>query len=253
MNLIHFPGRATLDRIRSLRLADRSARALAYVSPKPAALFAALLVGPLLAGCASTPQYSTGPACPASSSPSEADKVAAPGAPARAGTSYVIGAGDQLGISVYRAPELSMPGIPVRPDGRISMPLIPDIVAAGKTPTQLGSELEERLKEYVQDPIVTVMVTGFIGPFDRQVKVLGEATEPAAIPYRDGMTVLDVMIATRGLTRYAAGNKAVIVRRAGDQQETIRVRLSDLIKDGDICQNVQMRPGDTLIIPQSWF
>lgn len=218
-----------------------------------AAWLAALLA--LLAGCAGTPQYSTGPACPAANSPADTAARSTPGSAERAAgaSSYVIGAGDQLGISVYRAPELSMPGIPVRPDGRISMPLIPDIIAAGKTPTQLGKELEERLKEYVQDPIVTVMVTGFIGPFDRQVKVLGEATEPAAIPYRDGMTVLDVMIATRGLTRYAAGNSAVIVRRAGDQQETIRVRLNDLIKNGDICQNVEMRPGDTLIIPQSWF
>ena len=175
----------------------------------------------------------------------------APGAPGS--SSYVIGAGDQLGIAVYRAPELSVPTLPVRPDGRISMPLIPDIVAAGKTPTELGKELEERLKEYVQDPIVTVMVTGFVGPFERQVKVLGEATEPAAIPYRDSMTVLDVMIATRGLTRYAAGNSAVIVRRIGDKQQTIRVKLNDLIKNGDICQNVEMKPGDTLIIPQSWF
>jgi len=223
---------------------------------------------PLLAACSPSPQAGIGPACPArESAMPAAATVATSGTgsatsssqgaaadPAGSGTaSYIIGAGDQLGISVYRAPELSMPGIPVRPDGRISMPLIPDIVAAGKTPTQLGRELEERLKEYVQDPIVTVMVTGFIGPFDRQVKVLGEATEPAAIPYRDGMTVLDVMIATRGLTRYASGNSALIVRRAGDQQETIRVRLNDLIKSGDICQNVAMRPGDTLIIPQSWF
>ena len=208
----------------------------------------ALLV---LAGCGNTPKEGIGPACQALTSAAPVPGAAAGATPET--TSYVIGAGDQLGISVYRAPELSMPGIPVRPDGRISMPLIPDIVAAGKTPTQLGRELEERLKEYVQDPIVTVMVTGFVGPFERQVKVLGEATEPAAIPYRDRMTVLDVMIATRGLTRYASGNSAVIVRRVGDQQQTIRVRLNDLIKNGDICENVEMRPGDTLIIPQSWF
>ena len=225
-----------------------------------------LVVLPLLAACSPSPQPGIGPACPVRESAAPLSPVSAAvggiqggavgvaGDPASGGTpSYIIGAGDQLGISVYRAPELSMPSIPVRPDGRISMPLIPDIVAAGKTPSQLGRELEERLKEYVQDPIVTVMVTGFIGPFDRQVKVLGEATEPAAIPYRDGMTVLDVMIATRGLTRYASGNSALIVRRVGDQQETIRVRLNDLIKSGDICQNVAMRPGDTLIIPQSWF
>jgi polysaccharide export outer membrane protein len=166
---------------------------------------------------------------------------------------YVIGAGDTLGISVYHAPELSVPGMPVRPDGRISMPLIPDIVAAGKTPTRLGKELEERLKEYIKDPIVTVMVTGFIGPFNRQVRVIGEATEPAAIPYRDHMTVLDLMIAVKGLTKYAAGNSAIIVRGAGEKRETIRVHLSDLIKHGDIDQNIEMLPGDTLIIPQSWF
>jgi polysaccharide biosynthesis/export protein len=166
---------------------------------------------------------------------------------------YVIGAGDTLGISVYHAPELSVPGLPVRPDGRISMPLIPDIVAAGKTPTQLGKELEGRLQEYIKDPIVTVMVTGFIGPFNRQVRVIGEATEPSAIPYRDHMTVLDLMIAVKGLTKYAAGNSAIIVRGTGAKRETIRVHLSDLIKYGDIDQNVEMLPGDTLIIPQSWF
>jgi polysaccharide export outer membrane protein len=169
------------------------------------------------------------------------------------GAQYVIGAGDQLGISVYRAPELSVPSLPVRPDGRISMPLIPDIVAAGKTPTQLGKELEERLKEYVKDPIVTVMVSNFIGPFSRQVRVIGAATEPMAIPYRDHMTVLDVMIATKGLTKFAAGNRAIIVRLNGDKRDTIKVKLNDLLKDGDIDQNVEMQPGDTLIIPESWF
>jgi len=168
-------------------------------------------------------------------------------------TQYIIGAGDNLGISVYHAPELSVPSIPVRPDGRISMPLIPDIVAAGKTPTQLGKELEDRLKEYIKDPIVTVMVTGFVGPFSRQVRVIGEATDPEAVPYRDHMTVLDLMIAVKGLTKYAAGNSAIIVRGTGAKRETIHVRLSDLIKDGDIDQNVELLPGDTLIIPQSWF
>lgn len=206
----------------------------------------------LLAACAGgTP--GVGPACPAPGTEAAAAQTAAAARAPATSSSYVIGAGDSLSISVYRAPELSMPGIPVRPDGRISMPLIPDIVAAGKTPTQLGKELEDRLKEYVQDPIVTVMVTGFIGPFDRQVKVVGEATEPTAIPYRDSMTVLDVMIATRGLTRYAAGNSAKIVRRVDGRNEEIPLRLNDLIKNGDICQNVEMKPGDTLIIPQSWF
>jgi polysaccharide biosynthesis/export protein len=221
--------------------------------PSTSVRLAFLAALPLLAACGASLEPGSGPACPLPSAVSAFDAASTTASRTAAAPSYVIGAGDQLSISVYRAPELSMPVIPVRPDGRISMPLIPDIVAAGKTPTLLGEELQERLKEYVQDPIVTVMVTGFVGPFDRQVKVLGEATEPVALPYRDGMTVLDVMIATRGLTRYASGNNAVIVRRVGTQQETIRVRLNDLIKNGDICQNVDMRPGDTLIIPQSWF
>ena len=167
---------------------------------------------------------------------------------------YVIGSGDSLSIFVYRNPDLSDGGVSVRPDGRISTPLIEDIMAAGKTPTQLAREIEERLKKYIQDPNVTVIVRSFIGPFDRQIRVLGEATDPSAIPYRDHMTLLDVMIATKGLTKYAAGNRAEIVRRDPDgKTTTIRVKLSDLIKDGDISQNVEMQPGDTLIIPQSWF
>lgn len=165
---------------------------------------------------------------------------------------YVIGPADQLDIFVYDNPQLST-SVPVRPDGRISTPLVSDIVAAGKTPQQLGREIEGRLKEYVKDPHVTVIVKGFVGPFDRQIRVIGEATDPQAIPYRNGMTLLDVMIATKGLTRYAAGNRAVIVRRNQGKEETIHVHLSDLIKDGEISQNVQMEPGDTLIIPQSWF
>ena len=165
---------------------------------------------------------------------------------------YVIGPGDGLGIFVYRSPELSI-DVPVRPDGRISIPLIADIAAAGKTPSQLGSEIETRLKQYVKDPVVTVIVRSFVGPFDRQIRVIGEATDPQAIPYRDHMTLLDVMIATKGLTRYAAGNSATIVRRGAAGDQVIKVRLADLLKDGDISQNVDMRPGDTLIIPQTWF
>jgi polysaccharide export outer membrane protein len=170
------------------------------------------------------------------------------------GDEYVIGAGDTLSVFVYHNPDLSEGGVAVRPDGRISTPLIDDITAAGKTPTQLAHDLEERLKKYIQDPNVTVIVRSFIGPDDRQIKVIGEATDPEAIPYRDGMTLLDVMIATKGLTKYAAGNRAVIIRRdAGGKQETIHAHLSDLLKNGDISQNLAMQPGDTLIIPQSWF
>jgi polysaccharide export outer membrane protein len=167
---------------------------------------------------------------------------------------YVIGSGDSLSIFVYRNPDLSEAGVAVRPDGRISTPLIEDIVAAGKTPTQLGREIEQRLSKYIQDPNVTVIVRGFVGPSDRQVRVIGEATDPIAIPYRDHMTLLDVMIATKGLTKYAAGNRAIIVRTDPDgKRQTIKVRLTDLIKYGDIGQNIEMSPGDTLIVPQSWF
>jgi polysaccharide export outer membrane protein len=167
---------------------------------------------------------------------------------------YVIGAGDSLSVFVYRNPDLSEGGVAVRPDGRISVPLIEDIVAAGKTPTQLARDIEDKLKKYIKDPVVTVIVRSFIGPPDRQIRVIGEATEPMAIPYRERMTLLDVMIATKGLTKYAAGNRAVIVRHdAKGKEELIHVKLTDLLNSGDITQNVAMEPGDTLIIPQSWF
>lgn len=167
---------------------------------------------------------------------------------------YIIGAGDSLSVFVWKNNDLSEGGVGVRPDGRISVPLIEDITAAGKTPPQLARDIEERLKKYVQDPLVTVIVRSFVGPANRQIRVIGEATDPQAISYRDGMTVLDLMIATKGLTKYASGNHAVIVRRGPDGSEhNIIVRLDDLIKNGDISQNVEMRPGDTLIIPQSWF
>jgi polysaccharide export outer membrane protein len=165
---------------------------------------------------------------------------------------YVIGPGDQLGIFVYGAPQLSVT-IPVRPDGHMSSPLISDIVAAGKTPPQLAQDIAEQLKQYIVDPNVTVMVQNFIGPFDRQIRVIGEAAEPQAIAFRQHMTVLDVMIQTKGLTRFAAGNRSILVRRVNGQERDIPIRLADLIKDGDIRQNVELQPGDTLIIPQSWF
>ncbi len=126
---------------------------------------------------------------------------------------YVIGPGDALNIFVYRSPELSAPDLSVRPDGRLSLPLAPDIVAAGRTPSELARDIEERLQRYIKEPNVTVMVRSFLGPPNRQIRVLGEASQPLAIAYREGMTVLDVMIEAKGLTRYAAGNRAEIVRR----------------------------------------
>ncbi len=193
-------------------------------------------------------------ACSGSSADKAALATAAKPPDDKVSEEYVIGAGDSLSVFVYRNPDLSEPGVAVRPDGRISVPLIEDIVAAGKTPTHLAREIEERLKKYIQDPNVTIIVRGFIGPPDRQVRVIGEASDPQAIPYRERMTLLDVMIATKGLTKYAAGNRAVIVRLdTAGKQRSIPVHLNDLIKDGDISQNMEMQPGDTLIIPQSWF
>lgn len=168
------------------------------------------------------------------------------------GPEYVIGPLDTLNIFVWRNPELSET-VPVRPDGRISVPLIEDLPAAGLTPTQLARDIEKQLKKYVQNPIVTVIVTGFVGPFDRQVRVVGEAVHPQAIPYRNNMTLLDAMIAVGGLTEYAAGNRATLVRTVNGKQTEYRVRLADLIKDGDVSANVELLPGDILIIPQSWF
>ncbi len=166
---------------------------------------------------------------------------------------YVIGPGDRLTIFVYENPDLSVT-LPVRPDGRISMPLVPDVVAAGQTPSALARTLEQRLAKFEKDANVTVMVTDFLGPFDRQIRVIGEAAQPVAVAYREHMSVLDVMILTKGLTRFAAGNRSVIVRNVpGGPPERIGVRLSDLLNSGDLSQNIEMQPGDTLIIPQTWF
>ncbi len=197
----------------------------------------------LLGGCSTIMGFFSKPPPP----------VTAPPAGVVNNNPYQIGPGDGLSVFVYQSPQLSVGSVTVRPDGRISLPLIPDMIAAGRTPTQLSKDIEERLKEYVKEPNVSVIVSGFQGPLNRQIRVIGEATDPLAIPYRDGMTVLDVMIQTKGLTRYAAGNNAVIIREVAGKRQTINVRLSDLIKDGDIDQNVAMEPGDIMIIPQSYF
>lgn len=198
------------------------------------ALFAVLLVG-VLAACSQT-----GDLPPA--------VIGAEGAT----PDYRIGPGDNLQIFVWRNPEVSIT-VPVRPDGRISVPLIEDLEAAGMTPTQLAREIERELGVYIQDPLVTVMVTSFIGPFAQQVRVVGEAARPQAIPYRANMTLLDVMIAVGGVTEFAAGNRATIVRVVDGSQRQYAVRLDDLVKNGDISANVQMLPGDVLIVPESWF
>jgi polysaccharide export outer membrane protein len=183
----------------------------------------------------------------APSSPPPPLNVAAPVSP-----EYRIGPGDNLEVFVWRNPELSVT-LPVRPDGRISTPLIEDLVATEKTPTQLARDIEDALKNYVQQPVVTVMVTGFVGPYSRQIRVIGEAANPQAIPFSDNMSLLDVMIGVGGLTKFAAGNRAVIVRRAGGTTEQYGVQIDRLLKDGDVSANVPMLPGDVLIIPQSFF
>jgi polysaccharide export outer membrane protein len=164
---------------------------------------------------------------------------------------YIIGPLDSLNIIVWRNPELSM-SVPVRPDGKVTTPLVDDITALGKSPTQLARDLETALGKYIRDPVVTVVVTSFAGPASEQVRVIGEATKPQVIAYRKNMSVLDVMIQVGGLTDFADGNAASIYRVA-EGGKSYSVRLRDLVKRGDISANVDMRPGDILIIPQSWF
>ena len=177
-----------------------------------------------------------------------------PAAPASAETgdyNYLIGPGDTLNIIVWRNPELSM-SVPVRPDGRLTTPLVDELVVQGKNSVEVAREVEKALSKFVRDPIVTVIVTSFVGPYSEQIRVVGEAAKPQFLPYKQKMTVLDVMIAVGGLTDFADGNNAMIQRGAeGDKRYT--VRLKDLIKRGDTSANVEMKPGDILIIPQSWF
>lgn len=165
---------------------------------------------------------------------------------------YRIGPGDSLQIFVWRNAELTT-GISVRPDGRITVPLIDDLEAADKTPTQLARDIEDALGVYVQDPLVTVMVNGFVGTYDQQVRVVGAAAQPRAVPFRADMTLLDVMIAVGGLTEFAAGDRATLVRLVNGRQREYRVKLDSLIKDGDIDANVAMLPGDILIIPETFL
>ena len=165
---------------------------------------------------------------------------------------YIIGPGDTLNIFVWRNPELST-SVPVRPDGRLSVPLLEDLMVTGRTPTELAREIEEDLSVFIQDPFVTVIVTNFVGPLTQQVRIIGAAADPQALPFRANMSLLDVMIEVGGLTEFAAGNKASIVRVVDDEQRQFGVRISDLIKDGDVSANVSMLPGDVLIIPEGFF
>ena len=177
-----------------------------------------------------------------------------PPAPVSAATPeyrYLIGPLDTVNIIVWRNPELSL-SVPVRPDGFISTPLVEDLLAIGRNPTDLARDLEKALGKYSRDPVVTVVVTAFAGAASEQIRIVGEATRPQAIPYRQNMTLLDVMIQVGGLTDFADGNGAVLVR-GKEQGKQYSVRIKDLIKRGDISANVDVRPGDVLIIPQGWF
>lgn len=175
-------------------------------------------------------------------------ETAAPGS----GSDYLIGPGDTLDVFVWRNPELSVT-VPVRPDGKISTPLIEDMEALGKTPTQLARAMEVRLAEYIRSPKVNIIVKSFVGAYSEQIKVVGEAANPSALSYRERMTVLDVVIEVGGLTEYASGNRAKIVRWEDGEQIEIKVRLKDLLNKGKISENIVMKPGDVLVIPRSRF
>ena len=191
------------------------------------------LMGVLVVGCASN-RYPPAPTAAASDD-----------------YNYHIGPGDTVNIVVWRNPELSM-SVPVRPDGKLASPLIEDLPALGKNPTELARDIEKALSKFIRDPVVTVIVTGFVGPYSEQIRVVGEAAKPQVLPYKQKMTLLDVMIAVGGMTDFADGNGASILR-ASDGSKQYGVRIKDLVKRGDVSANVEMKPGDVLIIPRSWF
>ena len=201
------------------------------VAALAAVAFSALLLG----GCASTMAVAPGAeATPASTS------------------DYLIGAGDSVNIIVWRNPEVSM-AVPVRPDGKITTPLVEDLPASGKTATELARDIEKALAKFIQQPVVTVIVTGFVGTYGEQIRVIGQAAKPQALPYRRDMSLMDVLIAVGGVTEFASGNKASIIRNVNGSMQKMPVRLDDLIKSGDISANLPMRPGDVLVIPESFF
>ena len=195
---------------------------------------ALLAAAAVLAACSSTPDFSPAPVSAATPD-----------------YRYIIGAGDSITVFVWRNPEVTTT-VPVRPDGRIAAPLIDEVMAQGLTPSQLAREVEKELGKYIVDPQVTILVTNFVGPYSEQIRVVGEAARPQFLPYKQNMTLLDVMIAVGGITDFADGNKATILRTSeGNKQYSVRLR--DLIRRGDVSANVDVKPGDILIIPQSFF
>lgn len=171
--------------------------------------------------------------------------------PQSSDSQYIIGPGDMLQIFVWRNPELSV-SIPVLPDGKISMPLVDNMEAVGKTPSKLAQDIEAVLGEYVRSPRVNVIVTQPVSRFS-QVKAVGQVQKPQSLAFREGMTVLDVVLESGGLTPYAAGNRAKLIRTENGKETEFRVKLADLLNKGDMAQNLAVRPGDVLVIPESYF
>ena len=207
---------------------------------RPSVLLLAGWLGasPLIISCASAPPAQSAP------KPSQAQATAV-------GNDYRIGPGDTLEVFVWRNPELSVT-VPVRPDGKIATPLVEDMVAVGKTPPQLARDMEGVLSEYVRSPKVNIIVTTAASAFSL-VKVVGQVLHPQALPYREGMTVLDAILAAGGLAQFASGNRARIVRVENDQQTVIHVKVADLVNSGEVRENVPLKPGDVLVVPQSMF
>lgn len=205
-------------------------------------LTACVLFGAGLAGCAGT---TSAPELPPASFVSMQEGP---------GEEYVVGPLDELTIFVWRNPELGAK-VQVRPDGRITTPLITDMPAVGKTPSMLAEDIRLQLSQYIEDPLVSVIVNSFAGTFSQQVRIVGATEKPASIPYRANMTVLDAMIAVGGLSEYAAGNRARLIRfdKTSGKQKEFALRLNDLLKDGDSKANVMLSPGDVIIIPESMF
>jgi len=197
-----------------------------------------LAITPLMIGCTSSPPLQAPP------TPSQAAAKAVD-------NDYIIGPGDTLEVFVWRNPELSVT-VPVRPDGKISTPLVENMVAVGKTPPKLARDMEGVLAEYVRSPKVNIIVTTAASAFSL-VKVVGQVAHPQALPYREGMTVLDAILAVGGLGQFASGNRARIVRVQNGQQTTIHVKLANLVNSGDVSENVPLKPGDVLVVPESIF
>lgn len=188
---------------------------------------------------------------PASETVNPSDTAMPPMAASSVKSDYRIGPGDTLQIFVWRNPELTQT-VPVRPDGKISTPLVEDMVAVGKTPSQLARDIEGVLAEYIRSPQVNVIVTNPVSAFS-QVKVIGQVVNPQSVPYREGMRVLDVILAAGGLTEFAAGNRGKIVRKVDGKDTEMKVKLDDLVNKGAMKYNLELRPGDVVVVPQSFF